>query len=99
MLHPLAIFSLAAAALAAEPAPPPLTYLYSVNLTFAAPVSIGEVPYGTRDLLTISGGTVSGPKINGTFAPSIPISLVTKTTVADGWDSAQARSAPASTGA
>ncbi|KAK3998026.1 hypothetical protein QBC44DRAFT_229080 [Cladorrhinum sp. PSN332] len=49
----------------ADPAPPPLTYLYSVNLTFAAPVSIGSVPYGTRDLLTISGGNVAGPKING----------------------------------
>lgn len=63
---PLSLFSLAAIALAADPAPPALTYLYSVNLTFAAPVSIGEVPYGTRDLLTISGGNVSGPKINGT---------------------------------
>ncbi|KAK4160843.1 hypothetical protein QBC43DRAFT_219053, partial [Cladorrhinum sp. PSN259] len=48
-----------------DPSPPPLTYLYSVNLTFAAPVSIGSVPYGSRDLLTISGGNVAGPKING----------------------------------
>ncbi|GAB1317928.1 hypothetical protein MFIFM68171_08138 [Madurella fahalii] len=65
LTFPLSLFSFAAVALAADPTPPPLTYLYSVNLTFAAPVNIGEVPYGTRDLLTISGGNVSGPKING----------------------------------
>ncbi|KAK0710461.1 RlpA-like double-psi beta-barrel-protein domain-containing protein-containing protein, partial [Apiosordaria backusii] len=57
----------------ADPAPPPLTYLFSVNLTFAEPISIGAVPYGTRDLLTISGGTAVGPKISGkTSSPAQP---------------------------
>lgn len=63
---PLSLLTLAATALAADPAPPKLTYLYSANLTFAAPITIGSVPSGSRNLLTISGGTVKGPKINGT---------------------------------
>lgn len=60
-----ALCALAVAALAVDPAPPTLTYLFSVNLTFAEPISIGSVPYGTRDLLTISGGNAVGPKISG----------------------------------
>ncbi|KAK0609428.1 hypothetical protein B0T14DRAFT_400138, partial [Immersiella caudata] len=47
------------------PKPPNLTYLYSVNLTFGDPILIGSVPYGKRDLLTISGGAFSGPKLSG----------------------------------
>jgi hypothetical protein len=62
---PVTLLTLAATALAADPAPPKLTYLYSANLTFAAPITIGAVPSGNRDLLTISGGTVTGPKIKG----------------------------------
>jgi len=61
----VASLGLAATALAATPTPPPLTYLYSVNLTFGNPIAIGSVPYGSRDLLTISGGTFSGPKLSG----------------------------------
>ncbi|KAK4222851.1 hypothetical protein QBC38DRAFT_426536 [Podospora fimiseda] len=49
----------------AAPSPPPLTYLYSVNLTFANPITIGSVPYGHRDLLIVNGGNVAGPKLNG----------------------------------
>jgi hypothetical protein len=62
---PLSLLTLAATALAADPAPPKLTYLYSANLTFAAPITIGSVPYGKRDVLTISGGTFSGPELSG----------------------------------
>jgi hypothetical protein len=40
---PFSILTLAATALAADPAPPKLTYLYSANLTFAAPITIGSV--------------------------------------------------------
>ena len=68
---PLSLLTLAATALAADPAPPKLTYLYSANLTFAAPITIGSVPSGSRNLLTISGGTVKGPKINGTPPPPV----------------------------
>ncbi len=70
---PLSLLALAATALAADPTPPKLTYLYSANLTFAAPITIGSVPSGSRNLLTINGGTVKGPKINGThFLVSSP---------------------------
>jgi len=62
---PIALAALAATAFAATPTPPPLTYLYSVNLTFGEPILIGSVPYGKRDLLTISGGAFSGPKLSG----------------------------------
>lgn len=54
------------AAFAATPVPPILTHLFSVNLTFSAPITIGSVPYGSRDLLFISGGTFAGPKLSGT---------------------------------
>ena len=62
---PVALLALAATGAVAAPAPPPLTYLYSVNLTFGETVSIGSVPYGSRDLLPISGGAFSGPKLSG----------------------------------
>lgn len=54
------------AAFAATPVPPILTHLFSVNLTFSTPITIGSVPYGSRDLLFISGGTFAGPKLSGT---------------------------------
>ena len=63
---PFTALALAATALAADPALPKLTYLYSVNLTFAPTITIGSVPYGGRDLLPISGGSFSGPKLSGT---------------------------------
>jgi hypothetical protein len=65
----LTALTLAATALAADPALPKLTYLYSVNLTFAPTITIGSVPYGGRDLLPISGGSFSGPKLSGTYPP------------------------------
>lgn len=60
-----ALLSLTATALAATPAPPQLTYLYSANLTFGTTISIGSVPSGKRELLPISGGSFSGPKLSG----------------------------------
>ncbi|KAK4171189.1 hypothetical protein QBC36DRAFT_367715 [Triangularia setosa] len=69
---------LAATVLAADPAPPPLNYLFSVNLTFAEPISIGSVPYGTRDLLTISGGTAVGPKISGKVGKGLDWGLTSR---------------------
>ncbi|KAK1773702.1 hypothetical protein QBC45DRAFT_455288 [Copromyces sp. CBS 386.78] len=62
--HLLSLLALAASAVAA-PTPPPLTYLYSVNLTMPAGTDLGHVPYRSRALLPISGGTFSGPKLNG----------------------------------
>lgn len=62
--HLLSLLALAATAVAA-PTPPALTFLYSVNLTMPAGTELGHVPYGSRALLPISGGTFSGPKLNG----------------------------------
>ncbi|KAK4652757.1 hypothetical protein QC762_500462 [Podospora pseudocomata] len=73
-----ALCALAVAALAVNPAPPTLTYLFSVNLTFAEPISIGSVPYGTRDLLTISGGNAVGPKISGTVGKGLDWGLTSR---------------------
>lgn len=67
--------ALPATILAATPVPPTLTHLFSVNLTFSAPITIGSVPYGSRDLLFISGGTFSGPKLSGTLPPPPPTTL------------------------
>ena len=50
-----------------DPQPPPLTYLYTVNLTIPSNVSLqmGTTPLGRRGVWAITGGTFSGPKMNG----------------------------------
>lgn len=49
----------------ADPKPPSFTYLYSINLTMPAGISIGNTPVGSRAILPISGGKFWGPKFNG----------------------------------
>jgi hypothetical protein len=61
----LCLLALAVAPAVADPPPPKFTYLYSVNLTIPAGVTIGNTPAGSRAILPISGGTFSGPKLNG----------------------------------
>ncbi|KAK4038340.1 hypothetical protein C8A01DRAFT_48040 [Parachaetomium inaequale] len=75
---PFTALTLAATALGADPALPKLTYLYSVNLTFAPTISIGSVPYGGRDLLPISGGSFSGPKLSGKVGTGLDWGLTDK---------------------
>ncbi|KAJ1323532.1 DUF3237 family protein [Microdochium nivale] len=59
----------AAAALAAQPVPPTLTLLYSMNCTVAPDVAIGQGPIYNRVALPIVGGTFSGPRgLSGTIA-------------------------------
>ncbi|KAJ4382512.1 hypothetical protein N0V85_008566, partial [Neurospora sp. IMI 360204] len=60
LLSLLALTASAAFPALAIPTPPSLTYLYSVNLTMPAGTNLGHVPYGSRALLPISGGTFSG---------------------------------------
>ncbi len=60
----LLFVSLAATALAV-PTTPTLTYLFTANFSVAAPINIGATPLGTRQVVTMTGGTVSGPKVNG----------------------------------
>ncbi|KAL9085533.1 MAG: hypothetical protein Q9165_007578 [Trypethelium subeluteriae] len=50
---------------ASTPPPPALTYLCNINLEAAPPVVIGATALGQRRVVTITGGTVVGPKLNG----------------------------------
>ncbi len=62
------LLSLAATGLGwplADPKPPALTYLYTVNLTSPAPINVGAGPRGIRQVIPISGGAFSGPKLSG----------------------------------
>ncbi len=64
----LLVLSLAATCLArpaADPKPPNLAYLFSVNLTLPGPVSIGSGPRGIRAFFPIAGGSFAGPKLSG----------------------------------
>jgi len=54
-----------ASSVLAAPTPPPLTFLYNVKLLMPPTVNIGSVPYGSRGIIPISGGTFTGPKLNG----------------------------------
>ena len=65
MLRPLTTLLSALAIVTAAPTPPPLTFLYNVKLLMPPTVNIGSVPYGSRGIIPISGGTFTGPKLNG----------------------------------
>ncbi|KAK4139701.1 uncharacterized protein C8A04DRAFT_40492 [Dichotomopilus funicola] len=62
---PLILGLAASVASAATPATPGLTYLYSLNCTLGAALSVGAGPHGTRTVIPITGGTFSGPKLSG----------------------------------
>lgn len=51
---------------AAIPAPG-LTFLYSSNSSIATPITYGPGPAGTRIAIPLTGGTFSGPRLNGIF--------------------------------
>ncbi|KAI8622986.1 hypothetical protein F5Y19DRAFT_483232 [Xylariaceae sp. FL1651] len=48
------------------PSAPSLAYLFTVQATESSPVIIGNSGHGTRLVIPITGGTVTGPKLNGT---------------------------------
>ena len=55
-------------------APPPsdvprLTFAFEVRAQVAAPTEVGEVPYGRRRIVQITGGTFEGPGIRGRIVP------------------------------
>ncbi|KAK3377616.1 hypothetical protein B0H63DRAFT_221262 [Podospora didyma] len=58
---------LAVGNVAADPAPPAMNFLYSVNLTFNAltTLNIGNTSMGRRVAYPISGGTFVGPNMIG----------------------------------
>ncbi len=97
----LLVLSLAALGLAADPKPPALTFLYAINLTIpnAATVQIGNTPTGARGLLSITGGSFWGPKLNGKRGLYLHTTLLALgRPVTDLYLPQQARSASALTG-
>jgi len=45
--------------------PPTLEHLCDLAVTIAAPVEVGQTPAGLRRMIPITGGTVTGPRVNG----------------------------------
>lgn len=56
-----------------EPAPPRLEFAFEEIVTLGQAIAVGETPLGRRNIIPITGGTFSGPGIEGTI-------------VAGGWD-------------
>lgn len=51
------------------PAPPRLKFVYEEQVTLASPIPVGETPMGKRNIVPITGGTFSGPGLNGRILP------------------------------
>lgn len=49
--------------------PPVLEHAWDVTAEIAAPVEVGETPFGMRRMIPITGGTVSGPSVSGRVIP------------------------------
>jgi hypothetical protein len=45
--------------------PPQLEHLCDLAVTIAAPVEVGQTPAGLRRMIPITGGTVTGARVNG----------------------------------
>ena len=45
--------------------PPQLEHVCDLAVTIAAPVEVGHTPAGLRRMIPITGGTVTGPRLNG----------------------------------
>lgn len=50
----------------ADPAPPRLTFAFELRARVGSPVEVGQVTHGRRRIISIEGGTVKGPLLNGT---------------------------------
>jgi Protein of unknown function (DUF3237) len=44
---------------------PRLEFFCELNVTLASPIVVGETSHGTRRIINITGGNVSGPQIKG----------------------------------
>lgn len=51
------------------PDPPGLTFLATLTIDVEHPIEIGPTAEGIRRVIPILGGTVSGPRLNGTVLP------------------------------
>lgn len=47
----------------------PVEFLFHMSATLADPVVIPNGPQGTRVIVGVTGGTVAGPRVNGTVHP------------------------------
>ena len=45
-------------------------FLFTMHATLAAPVLVADAPHGTRVVVDVTGGTVVGPRVNGTLHAS-----------------------------
>lgn len=45
--------------------PPELEHVCDLAVTIAAPVEVGHTPAGLRRVIPITGGVISGPRLNG----------------------------------
>jgi hypothetical protein len=51
------------------PVVPKLEFLYSSIIEIAAPLLLGNTPYGERRIININGGSFSGPRLSGRILP------------------------------
>ena len=48
---------------------PRLTQVYRLEATVAKPLDVGDIARGHRRIVALTGGTFTGPEINGTLLP------------------------------
>lgn len=49
---------------------PVLEELFTLHATLRAPIDVGPVPSGTRQVFDVTGGTVTGPRLTAKVLPS-----------------------------
>ncbi len=52
-----------------ESVTPKLEFVFEELVTLGRSVSVGDTPFGARNFITITGGTVAGPKFKGKVLP------------------------------
>ena len=50
---------------------PSLTRIYRLEATLGAPLDLGDVAQGHRRVVPLTGGTFTGPELNGTLLPGV----------------------------
>jgi hypothetical protein len=48
---------------------PKLTHVYRLDATLGAPLELGDVSQGHRRIVAVTGGTFTGPELNGKLLP------------------------------
>src|SRR5258708_6572736 len=50
---------------------PSLTRVYRLEATLGEPLDLGEIAQGRRRIVPLTGGTFTGPELNGTLLPGV----------------------------